>query len=102
MNLKICVREGSNKINYQKAKWFHESVINQTEILIFPIKQHTAGRHGVDVAVWCMLLWVGNRSFVMKVKSKQTNNFAECHRLPAGCLSVGVKWVEGKTGVEMS
>jgi len=45
---------------------------------------------------------VGNRSFVMKVRGKQTNNFAECHRLPAGCLLVRVKGVEGKTGVEMS
>lgn len=49
-----------------------------------------------------MMVWPGNRSFVVKVRGKQTNNFAECHRLPAEHLSVGVKGVGGKTGVEMS
>lgn len=48
------------------------------------------------------MVWLGNRSFVVKVGGKQTNNFAECHRLPAEHLSVGVKGVGGKTGVEMS
>lgn len=66
------------------------------------LPQHTAARCSVGVAAWCTVAWVGNRSFVVKVRGKQTNNFAECHRLPAGRLSVGVKGVGGKTGVEMS
>lgn len=56
---------------------------------------------GVKVVAWCVLVPVGNRSFVVKVRGKQTNNFAECHHLPAVRLSVGVKGVGGKTGVEM-
>lgn len=44
----------------------------------------------------------GNRSFAVKVRGKQTNSFAECHRLPAGHLSARVKGAGGKTEVEMS
>lgn len=44
----------------------------------------------------------GKRSFAVKVRGKQTNSFAECHRLPAGRLSARVKGALGKTEVEMS
>lgn len=66
--------------------------------------QSHAQQQGVvwGVAAWCTLVWPGNGSFVVKVRGKQTNSFAECHHLPVGHLSVGVKGVGGKTGVEMS